>query len=208
MNDTWYSKTLPKIFQALHSGEHGLTKEEAAERLKNQGPNKLPEAKVDRLWVIFLRQFSSPLIYLLLTASLIIFLLGETIDGLIVLAVLVFNAIVGAIQEGKAQNTLLALKKFVETRATVLRDGQELIVPDKEVVPGDIIILQEGEKVPADARLITTANLKIDEAALTGESKPVHKISEVLNKVNLPTAEQKNLIFKRKKRIMRIGFPR
>ncbi len=111
--------------------------------------------------------------------------LGETVDGAIIFAVLVFNALIGTVQEGRTQNTLLALKKFVETTATVVRDGEELIVPDHEVVLGDIVILRGGEKVPADARIITAANLKIDEAALTGESQPVHK-----------TPEHKNLIFK------------
>ncbi len=192
----WYLKTLPETFQALDSNEHGLSKTETTRRLQEYGLNKLPEAKVDGLAVIFLRQFQSPLIYILLAASIIIFAMGETIDGSIILAVLFFNAIVGTIQEGKAKNTLLALKKFVETKATVLREEKELIIPDSEVVPGDIIILQEGEKVPADSRIIAATNLKIDEAALTGESEPTHKIADDLNKVDLPISEQKNMIFK------------
>ncbi|MDO8664314.1 MAG: HAD-IC family P-type ATPase, partial [Candidatus Liptonbacteria bacterium] len=122
--------------------------------------------------------------------------MGETIDGSIILAVLLFNAIVGTIQEGKAQNTLLALKKFVETRATALREGKEIIITDSAIVPGDIIIFQEGEKVPADARIIAAANLKIDEAALTGESEPARKIADTLDKLGLPTTEQKNMAFK------------
>src|SRR3989339_1598186 len=193
---SWHTKAIPEILDALHSLEHGLTTEEATGRLKEHGLNKLPEGKVDSLLVIFLRQFQSPLIYILLAASMIVFAMGETIDGSIILAVLLFNAIVGTIQEGKAQNTLRALKKFVETKATVLREGKELIISDSEVVPGDIIILQEGEKVPADARIITATNLKIDEAALTGESEPVHKIADTLERDSLPTAEQKNMIFK------------
>lgn len=192
----WHTKTIPEVLDALHSREHGLTKEEATECLREYGPNKLPEGKVDGLPVIFFRQFQSPLIYILLAASAIVFAMGETIDGSIILAVLLFNAIVGTIQEGKAQNTLLALKKFVETKATILRDGKELIIHDSEVVPGDIIVLQEGEKVPADARVIAAANLKIDEAALTGESEPVHKIVDTLERIELATAEQKNMIFK------------
>ena len=196
VNDMWHSQTLPEIFKALHSSEHGLTREKAAKRLKEYGKNYLPEGKGDSILVIFLRQFRSPLIYILVAASMIIFAMGETIDGLIILAVLIFNAVMGTIQEGKAQNTLLALKKFVETKAMVLREGKELIVPDSEVVPGDIIILQEGEKVPADARVITATNLKIDEAALTGESVPVHKVADTLDNVDLPTADQKNMVFK------------
>ena len=105
--------------------------------------------------------------------------------------VLIFNAIVGAIQEGKAQNTLLALKKFAETSATVLRDGKELVIKDTDVAPGDIIILQEGEKVPADARIIFANTLKIDEASLTGESEPVAKTDAVLPLENLSVVDQK-----------------
>jgi Ca2+-transporting ATPase len=193
---SWHTKEIPEILAALHSREHGLTTEEATRRLKEYGPNKLPEGKVDSLLVIFLRQFQSPLIYILLTASIVVFAMGEIIDGSIILAVLFFNAIVGTIQEGKAQNTLRALKKFVETKATVLREGKELIISDSQVVPGDIILLQEGERVPADARIIAATNLKIDEAALTGESEPVHKNSDILEKADLPTAEQKNMVFK------------
>ncbi|MBI2597248.1 HAD-IC family P-type ATPase, partial [Candidatus Daviesbacteria bacterium] len=100
------------------------------------------------------------------------------------------------IQEGKAQNTLLALKKFAETNTKVLRDGREFVIPDYEVVPGDVIILQEGDKVPADARIILSNNLTVNEAAMTGESQPVHKFDEVLSTPNLPTADQKNMVFK------------
>src|SRR3989338_678506 len=213
----WHTKTISEVLDAFQSREHGLTKEEATERLKEHGFNKLPEGKVDGFPIIFLRQFQNPLIYILLAASMVVFTIGETIDGLIILAVLLFNAVVGTIQEGKAQNTLRALKKFVETKATVFREGKELIISDNEVVPGDIIILQEGEKAPADARIIAATNLKIDESALTGESEPVHKNSDILparrslgvgggmadlpprqkfGGGGLPTAEQKNMIFK------------
>ena len=192
----WYTKTITEILETFRSREHGLTREEADRRFKEYGPNKLPEGKADGLPVIFLRQFQSPLIYILIAAAAIVFAMGETTDGSIIFVVLIFNAIVGTIQEGRAQNTLLALKKFVETKAAVLRDGKELIIPDSEVVPGDIIILQEGEKTPADARIITATNLKIDEAALTGESEPVHKIADVLERSGLATVEQKNMVFK------------
>src|SRR4030042_4480850 len=196
MNNAWHTKTSATVIKELHSAENGLTNEDVRRRLQEFGQNKLPEAKVDSLAAIFIHQFQNPLIYILLVASLIVFAMKEVIDGSIILFVLLFNAVVGTIQEGKAQNTLLALKKFVETNATVLRNGKELIIPDSEVVPGDILILQEGDKVPADGRIIISYNLKIDEASLTGESKPVHKIADVLSKSDLPTAEQKNIIFK------------
>ncbi len=192
----FHNKTSEEVLEELNSTRQGLTKEEAEKRLKEYGLNKLPEAKAESPWIIFLRQFQSPLIYILMGAALIVFYLGEAVDGLIILAVLLFNAIVGAIQEGKAQNTLLALKKFVETSATVLRENKELIIPDSQIVPGDVIFLEAGEKVPADARVIVSNNLKLDQAALTGESMPVYKITEKLRRRNLAVAEQKNMVFK------------
>ena len=215
ISTTWHTKTIPEILDALHSSERGITKEEAERRLKEYGLNKLPEGKVDTLPIIFFRQFQSPLIYILLAAAGIVFAMGETIDALVIFAVLLFNAIVGTIQEGRAQNTLLALKRFAQTQATVLREGKELIVSDTEVVPGDILILQEGDKIPADARIILSRNLRLDEAALTGESTPVHKVSEILNgdlpacaeastdakaladkSAGRPVSERKNMVFK------------
>src|SRR3989344_3572011 len=194
--NNWHTKKIIEIFKLLYSSEHGLTKEEVEKRLKEHGLNKLPEAKADRLAVIFLRQFKSPLIYILLAAAFFVFAINEVVDGSIILFVLIFNAVVGTIQEGKAQNTLLALKKFAETKAVVLRDGQELIIPDQEVALGDIIILQPGDKIPADARVIFSNHLKVDEASLTGESEPVYKKTEAILKTELAVAEQKNMVFK------------
>jgi len=193
---SWHMKTVPEVLDVLHSRERGLTKEEVAERFQKYGFNKLPEGKVDSLFLIFFRQFQSPLIYILFAAAGIVLVMGEIMDASIIFAVLLFNAIVGTIQEGKAQNTLLALKKFAETSATLLRDGKEFIISDTEVVPGDIVILQEGEKVPADARIIFINTLKIDEASLTGESEPVNKTDTVIPADNLLPADQKNMVFK------------
>ena len=195
-NNKWHAKTISEIFDALRSREHGLTEKEAAERLQEYGPNKFPEGKTDSLLIIFLRQFQSPLIYILLAAAAIVFSMGEVVDAVVILVILLFNSIVGTIQEGKAQNTLWALKKFAETSATVMRDGKELVLKDTEVVPGDIIILQEGEKIPADARIIFGNTLKIDEASLTGESEPVTKIDTTLSTNSLSVVDQKNMVFK------------
>ena len=196
METAWYSKKSSEVLEALNSSESGLTGDEVKSRVEKYGFNKLPEAKLDSLAVIFLRQFQNPLIYILFIASFIVFAMKEFIDGFIILFVLLFNAVVGTIQEGKAQNTLLALKKFTETNTKVLRDGKEMVIPDYEVVPGDVVILQEGDKIPADARIIESNNLTIDEAALTGESLPVHKSEDILSTVNLQIADQKNMVFK------------
>ncbi|MFZ1987542.1 MAG: HAD-IC family P-type ATPase [Minisyncoccia bacterium] len=192
----WHTKKIPAIFETLRTSEGGLGVTEAASRLEEDGPNVLPEAKADGILLIFLRQFQSPLIYTLLAASAIIFFIGEFVDAAIILAVLLFNAIVGAFQEGRAQNTLRALKKYVETTATVIRDGKEMVIPDQNVVRGDILILQEGEKVPADARVIASSGLRIDEASLTGESEPVNKIIESIDVENISAPDQRNMLFK------------
>jgi len=163
------------IFEELQTNEKGLTSLEAEKRLEKYGRNELPEKKPEGFFSIFINQFKSPLIYILLGAGVIVSLMGEWADAIVILAVLMLNAVIGSFQEGKAQNTILALKNFVETKATVLRDNKEIIIPDSEVVPGDIIILQEGEKIPADAKIILSNGLRVDEAAMTGESKPVYK---------------------------------
>ncbi|MBI2609868.1 HAD-IC family P-type ATPase [Candidatus Giovannonibacteria bacterium] len=192
----WYAFSPEETFARIGSGDNGLSTNEARKRFDQYGPNVLPEEKPDSKLVVFISQFQNPLIYLLFAAGAVVFLMGDIIDGSIILAVLLFNAVVGAIQEGKAQHTLLALKNFTKTNATVFRDGGEFIIPDQEAVLGDVIILQEGEKVPADARIIFSQNLKVDEASLTGESNPVHKTVDLIRKGNLSTAEQKNIVFK------------
>ena len=196
MIQPWHSFSLEKTFEKLESSDRGLSLDAAKERLKRYGANSLPEEKPPSKLRLFLSQFQSPLIYILLAAGAVVFAMGETIDSSIILAVLLVNAIVGVIQEGKAQNTLLALKKLVETNATVLRNGKEFIIPDREVVSGDILILQEGERISADARVIFSQNLKIDEASLTGESEAIYKNTDVLERNDLPTADQKNMVWK------------
>jgi Ca2+-transporting ATPase len=192
----WYALSIENIFNELKTDEHGLTSSEVQSRQKKFGLNLLPAEKTESIFKIFLNQFKSPLIYILLICSLVVILLGELSDGLIVLGVLFFNSIIGTIQEGKAQNTLLALKNFTETSTTVLRDGKEFIISDKELVPGDIVIIQEGEKIPADARIISSNNLKIDEASITGESVPLFKSNEDMSEGDVPVHSQKNMVFK------------
>jgi len=192
----WHIETPEKVYSLLGTDGSGLGDSEATLRLIKYGENKLPETASDSLLVVFLRQFQSPLIYVLIAAGGAVLVLGETLDAAVIFAVIFINAIIGSVQEGRAQNTLASLKKFVETRATVLRDGQEIIIADKEVVPGDIIIIQEGERIPADARLISLRNLRIDEAALTGESSPVRKTINPLEGASLAVAERRNMLFK------------
>lgn len=193
---SYFNKDLEELFRELGTGEAGLKKDEARERLLKYGPNKLPEAKTDNLAVIFLRQFQSPLIFILILAAVVVFLTGEIIDAMVILAVLFFNAVVGTIQEGKAQNIFAALKNFIKTDASVIREGAEYIIPDEEIIPGDVIILREGEKIPADARIFSSESLQVDEAALTGESNPKFKLTDSIKESDIPISDQRNMVFK------------
>lgn len=194
--DHWYKKTIADTLAALHSFEGGLGADEVLRRAQAYRPNRLPEIRPHSTFRIFLEQFQSPLIYLLVVASGVVFWLGEMSNGFIILGVLVFNAIIGTIQEGRAQNALLALKRFVEAQAIVMRDGKEYIVPDTEVVVGDVILLQEGERIPADARVIDVHNLKTEEAEVTGESTPAHKTIDAFPEKELAVSDQRNMVFK------------
>lgn len=192
----WYDKTYPKIREILESSDSGLSTKEAVLRLEQYGKNQLPEKKPDTVFKIFLSQFQSPLIYILIAAAIVVIIVGEIIDAAVIWAVLIFNAFVGTIQEGKAQNTLRALKKLIETKAIVLRNGEELIISDNEVVPGDILILKEGQKISADGRIFESNNLTINESMLTGESGPVQKTSDIIDKENVPVSDQINMVFR------------
>lgn len=192
----WHAAAASEIFKALNSGEAGLSSGEAEKRIIEYGQNSLPEPKVPGIFFTFISQFFSPLIYILIAAAAIVFLMGETVDAVIILFVLIFNAIVGTIQEGRARKTLLALKRFAETSASVFRDGKLVILSDKNIVPGDVVILQTGDKVPADARILSANALKIDESSITGESVPAGKVAEELKKADLSISDRKNMLFK------------
>ncbi len=192
----WHTRSVTQTLADLHTSEHGLSQKEAVVRVNMYGANKLPDAPVDGPFVLFARQFKSPLIYILLIASVIVMFLGERMDAYIILCVLVANAVIGFLQEGKAQNTLSALKHFATTDAVVLRDGREVVVPDTELVPGDVIVLREGNKVSADARLIEVKNCKVDESALTGESGSVIKDTDTIEKIETHVADRHNMVFK------------
>ena len=178
------------------SAQSGLSLKEARERFLKYGPNLLPESPKEGWLSIFLRQFKSPLIYILVVCSGLVYIIGDRADSLIILVVLLFNALIGSAQEGRSQNTLSSLKKLSGAEASVLRDGMEEVVPEQEVVPGDILVLQEGQKIVADARVIRSSNLSVDEAALTGESGAVAKFSGALLNSDLPASAQKNMVFK------------
>lgn len=158
----------------------GLTSAEAADRLRRFGPNRLPASGSSGLLKRALRQLRNPLIYVLLAAGVITAALGEIVDSTVIFGVVVINAIVGFIQESKAESALEGLRAMVHTDAKVVRDGQEQVVSSEDLVPGDLVLLEAGDKVPADMRLVRDAELRINESALTGESLPVSKSDTVL----------------------------
>ncbi len=153
----------------------GLTTQEIETRLKKYGPNSFPEPQADSIFTIILHQFKSPLIYVLFAAAIITIFLQEWLDTGIILFVVIFNAIVGAIQEGRTQKIISGLQKMLKTDSIVIRNGYQSVIPDSQLVPGDIIIIQEGMRIPADVRLTQAHDLQVDESILTGESATVNK---------------------------------
>ncbi|MDO8510194.1 MAG: cation-transporting P-type ATPase, partial [bacterium] len=192
----WYAELETRLFELASSSEHGLTEEIAMIRLQEHGPNALPAPRRDGPFVVFFRQFESPLIYLLLIAGAIVAAMGQSLDALTIFGVLLFNALVGAFQEGKAQRTLDTLRTFTKTEARVMRGGKELLVSDEMVVPGDVLALGEGDKISADARIFDAHNLKVDESTLTGESLPIVKNDLTLEARPLMIGDQTNMVFK------------
>jgi magnesium-transporting ATPase (P-type) len=172
----------------------GLAAQEAASRLAAHGPNALPEAKRRPLSAVVLRQFASPLIYILLVAAVIAFIVGKGGDAGVILVVVLLNAVIGAFQEGRAERSMEALQKLAGLRARVLRDGAEQSVEAHDIVRGDILLLAAGDAVGADARLLECAALEVAEAALTGESLPVAKHPEPLPEDTL-LADRANMVF-------------
>lgn len=189
-------KSMREILDALHTDtEKGLTEEEAAKRFQEHGPNVLKEGKKKTAMESFLEQLNDPLICVLLVAALVSFLLKEVSDAAIIAVVIIVNATVGVIQEGKAQKALEALKKLTSPKAVVRRGGTIRELPASELVKGDVVILETGAQVAADLRLVKTWNLKIEESALTGESLPVNKDAAFQAVKALPVGDRKNEAF-------------
>jgi len=191
----WYQFNIKEIMQKLGTSEEGLTDNEATERLKQYGPNKLiEEEKISKLKILF-HQFKSPLIYILLVAAVVTALLKEYIDTSVIMAVVTLNAIIGYIQEYKAEQGVRALRKMLIPRARVLRNGKEKEINSEHLVPGDVVLLASGTKAPADLRLLKTYELKVEEAMLTGESIPAEKSTTAISEDNLTSGDQKNMTF-------------
>ncbi len=179
----WHSYSAQQVLEALKSDSSGLSQTEAQQRLEQYGANLLKPAKPKSAVIRFLLQFHNLLIYILLGAFVITSFLGHWVDSGVILVVVVINAIIGTIQEGKAEKALASIRKMLSLNASILREGQRKQIPAEELVPGDIVLLQSGDKVPADIRLLNCKNLRIEEAALTGESEVVEKSIQAVDAV-------------------------
>lgn len=190
----YYNKPAEEVLQQLGSRADGLTAAEAVGLLQQCGPNEIAEKMRRPAWLMFLAQFRSILILILLAATVVAALLGEIVDAAVIFAIVIINALLGFRHEWKAERALSALKKLAAPQAEVIRDGQKMIIPVSQIVPGDVIALKVGDKVPADCRIISHMNLRADEAVLTGESTPVHKTERSL-RGELAVAERENMLF-------------
>ena len=193
---TWHSLDIAATVSRLTTDlQTGLSSAEARARLERHGPNELAERPRPGFWQLLLAQFDSFVVIILIVSAVISLLLGEDIEAAAIMAIVVLNAILGVVQESKAEEALAALKKMSAPEAHVLRDGHRITVPARELVPGDIVFLEAGNYVPADLRLVESVNLKIDEASLTGESVPVEKIAGVVLAEDVPIGDRVNSAF-------------
>jgi Ca2+-transporting ATPase len=191
----WHHLPEHEVTELLGSQpETGLTEEAAAARQARFGPNEITAQKQRRAWVRFLLQFHQPLIYILLAATSITALLQEWVDAGVIFGVVLVNAVVGFIQEARAENAIAALARIVTTEATVVRERRKRRIPSRELTPGDVVLLASGDKVPADVRLLKVRDLQVDESALTGESVPVSKESKSLPS-ETPLADRTNMAY-------------
>ena len=195
----WHNLSVSEVIESLNSGIQGLTREEAERRLAQFGPNELTEKRKPPPWVLFLGQFKNFLIIILLVAAVVSGVLalmdrGNIWDPILIAIIVFFAAGMGFFQESRSEKAMEALKQMTASTATVIRDGEEKEIPARNLVPGDIILLQTGDRIPADSRLTEAVNLKIDEAPLTGESVSVGKTNEIISG-DIPVADRKNMAY-------------
>lgn len=190
----FYKKSVEETLSQVNSSLKGLSSSKASELLKKYGPNELKEKSKVPIWMLFLETFKDPLVIILLIARLVQIFLGEGMESLIIFAVLILNSILSVVQTKKAESSLQSLKKLSVPNAKVIRDNKKVTVNSKDIVPGDIIILEAGDYVPADGRIIESQTLKVVEGMLTGEAEPVLKHNKPILK-DVALGDQKNMVF-------------
>ncbi len=192
---SWHSMPVERAFSELSAPPHGLTEAEAERRLDRFGPNELQAAEGISPWVILLGQLKDVLIIILLIATALSAFLGHGIEAIAIAVIVLFAVLLGFIQEYRAERAIEALKQMAAPTVTVIRNGNEIVIPARQVVPGDVMLLHAGDKVAADARVVESVNLHADEAALTGESVPVAKDTAALAGADLPLGDRNNMVF-------------
>ncbi|HHU62601.1 MAG TPA: calcium-transporting P-type ATPase, PMR1-type [Clostridiales bacterium] len=195
-NKAWHILDIHEVGNILKTSlQEGLSGQHALELLEQYGPNELEHGKSKTVLSMFIDQFKNFMVIILLIAAVISGLLGEVKDTVIILAIVILNSVLGTAQENKAEKSLAALKKMAAPHAKVIRDGQPESIPASQLVPGDLVVLEAGDFVPADLRLTESANLKIQEAALTGESVPVEKSTDSLDGRDIPLGDRTNMAY-------------
>lgn len=189
-----YHKTTEEILKETQTSLEGLTEKEAQERLERDGYNELKETKKDPVWKLFLETFKDPMVIVLMIVALVQLFLGEVIESIIIFVVLIVNSVVSVVQTKKAESSLDALRQISAPSAKVIRDGAKLTKPARELVAGDIVLLEAGDFIPADGRIITCKALKVEEGMLTGESEPVEKIEGVIEG-EASLGDRKNMVY-------------
>ena len=192
----WHQKTFEDVIEELNSSSGGISPEEAKKRLQEYGPNELTEKRKKTPFMMFLDQFKDFMIIVLIAAAILSGFLGELSDTIAIIIIVVLNAVIGFVQEYRAEKAMAALKKMASPSATVIRNGMPVTISASEIVPGDLVNLEAGGMIPADLRLTESAQLKVEEAALTGESIPVEKHVGALHDEHLPIGDRKNMAYK------------
>jgi magnesium-transporting ATPase (P-type) len=196
METIFHQMKVEEVMPYLRSDQNGLTNEEVSKRQGQYGRNTMPQPKSKTLVEIFFHQFLNPLIYVLIAASIISIATGDVKDAIFIAAIILINAILGTYQEWRAENSALALRNLVKVKCRVRRGGRIFEIDSEELVPGDIVFLESGQKVPADLRLLSVNDLSVEEALLTGESVPVNKITDpMLGGADLPIGDRLNMVF-------------
>ncbi|MCF6149006.1 MAG: cation-translocating P-type ATPase [Candidatus Kuenenia sp.] len=192
----WYQKEVKEVLEDVRSSLQGLSFEESKIRLDKYGPNELKESKKRTPFIMFLDQFKDFMIIVLMVAAVISGIIGDVTDTIAIVVIVVLNAVIGFVQEYRAEKAMEALKMMAAPSASVLRNGDQSLIPAREIVPGDIVVLEAGMVVPADLRLLESVQLKVEEAALTGESVPVEKTTSPLHKEMIPIGDRRNMAYK------------
>ena len=194
-NKPWHTLTQDAAYELLSSSPNGLTNAEASKRLVEMGPNEIRAAKRISAWEILLDQFKNILILILLGATVISLFLGHGVESIVIAVIVLFAVLLGFIQEYRAERAIEALRQMAAPTASVLRDGNEVEIPARDLVPGDVILLHTGDRIPADARLLEAINLQVEESALTGESVAVEKHILPLSGNELSVGDRKNMVY-------------